>query len=301
MKTVLAGILALSSAAGIAAAPHDPSLEIGLRYWLSSGKTQWAHNAQDAAPILGNPTSILTYERLSAQTVELNVRKTLGTAWFIKGNAGAGSINRGSFDDEDYFVGQLKFSDTTSPVRGKRVAYATLDAGRNFFGGRDGAFFLFTGYQVWTERADAYGLTYTVPAGAPGLADSVAAVSNEVRWQSVRLGAGVRSARGGTQVVAEVAFVPYTRLHNEDSHHLRTDPADLGPVPNIRHEGRGNGVQLDVDLRHAISRNYELGAGFRFWKLATTSGTDMAAGMAFPLVRMQSERSGVTVSLTRRW
>jgi hypothetical protein len=304
MKTLLlVGILAAAPAAAAAAPrlPHDPSLEIGVRYWLSGGKTRWAHNAQDASPIAGNPTSVLTYERLGAQTVELHARKTLGRAWFIKGNAGAGWINRGSFDDEDYFVGQVKFSDTTSSVRGNRVAYATFDVGRTVSSARDGGISLFAGYQEWTERADAYGLSYTVPAGAAGLGNNEPAVSNEVRWRSLRLGAGIRSMRGRTHVVAELALVPYTKLRNEDSHHLRTDPSDLGPVPNVINRGRGNGLQFDLDVRQPLFNHYQLGLGFRYWKLSTTRGTNTAAGMSFPLVEMESERTGVTLSLSRRW
>jgi hypothetical protein len=301
MKTLLVGLLAAAPVVAIAAprAPHDPSLEIGVRYWVSGGKTQWAHTAEDANPILGNPTSVLTYERLGAQTVELHARKTLGRAWFIKGNVGAGWINRGLFDDEDYFVGQLKFSDTTSSVRGNRVAYATLDVGRAV--SRDGGIFVFAGYHEWTERADAYGLTYTEPPGAPGVGNNEPAVSNEVRWRSLRLGAGLRSVRAGMHVVTELALVPYSKVRNEDSHHMRTDPNDLGPVPNVINEGRGNGLQFDLDVRRAVFEHYELGLGFRYWKLGTKSGTNTAAGMSHPLVKMQSERTGLTVSLTRRW
>jgi hypothetical protein len=302
-KLILVGILTATPAVALAAQtlPRDPSFEIGARYWVSSGKTRWAHNAQDIEPMLGNPSSLLTYEGLGAQAVELHARKTLGDAWFIKGNVGGGWIKRGSFDDEDFLVGQIKFSDTMSSVRGNRLAYATLDAGRAISTSRDGRITLFAGYQEWTERADSYGLSFTVPAGAPGLDNNVPAVSNEVKWRSLRLGAGTTFVSGRTRVVAELALVPYTKLRNEDSHHLRTDPSDLGPVPNVINDGRGNGLQFDAEVRRAVFEHYELGLGFRYWKLRTTRGTNMAAGLSFPLVEMESERSGLTLSLTRSW
>ena len=50
--------------------PEERGLEAGGRYWWSQGKTQWNHNAQRADPALGNPTSVLIYDRLYAHSIE---------------------------------------------------------------------------------------------------------------------------------------------------------------------------------------------------------------------------------------
>lgn len=102
--------LCLLSAFALTAQAQDA--EFGARYWYSQATTTRSHNAQGLVPFLGNPTSVLTYEDLNAHAVELHGRKSFGEGWFIKGNAGLGSITRGSFDDEDFFAGQVKFSDT---------------------------------------------------------------------------------------------------------------------------------------------------------------------------------------------
>ena len=97
MKCRHVAALALALAASLARA----EAELGARYWASTGMTRWAHNAQGSAPVLGNPTSILTYDNLDANILELHGRWSFDDRWFIKGNLGIGRINRGNFDDED--------------------------------------------------------------------------------------------------------------------------------------------------------------------------------------------------------
>ena len=58
--------------------------ELGVRYWLSSGETKHAHNAQGADPSLGNPTSVLLYENLDANALELFGRGLFAREWFLK-------------------------------------------------------------------------------------------------------------------------------------------------------------------------------------------------------------------------
>lgn len=294
--------LALAVSPGVLA-QEASSAELGLRYWVSSGSTRWAHNAQGSAPVLGNPTSILAYTNLDANAGELYGRWGFGERWFVKGNLGLARINRGSFDDEDYLAGQVKFSDSTSAVRGDGITYATLDLGRDLWVSRSGrsAWSAFAGWHRWRERVNAYGATFTVGGGAP-IPDNVLVISNEVMWTSFRLGLALRSqAQRRIRIDAELALVPYTRMRNEDSHHLRQDPSDLGPVPNVINEGSGHGALAELELRWSVYEHYEIGLGGRYWRLKTTEGTNRGAGGSFPLVFQESERAGVTLSLSRRW
>jgi len=103
--------------------------DLGVRYWLSTGETKRSHNAQGIDPTLGNPTSVLLYENLDANVLELFWRQNFRNSLFLKGTVGVGRINRGSFDDEDFEAGQVKFSDTTSSVTQGRIGYGTLDLG----------------------------------------------------------------------------------------------------------------------------------------------------------------------------
>src|SRR3954468_13421857 len=137
--------------------------ELGVRYWYSEYTSTRSHNAQGLVPSLGNPTSVLTYEDVETHAFELHGRKNLGPGWFLKGNVGLGDTKSGSFDDEDFNPGQVKFSDTTSTVKGSWLRYATIDIGGGLWrsGGYSGG--LFIGYAYWAERLDAYGLVVTIP------------------------------------------------------------------------------------------------------------------------------------------
>lgn len=298
----LALALAISTPAlGQEAAPGG---ELGLRYWLSTGENKHSHNAQVLFPGAGNPTSVLTYENLDANVLELYGRLNFAQNWFIKGNLGYGRINTGSFDDEDYVAGQVKFSDTTSSVPEGWLAYGTFDIGRNEWVMRQGRTTLgaFIGYNQWTEYVDAYGATDTLGGGGD-ISPEVKVISNKVIWRSLRVGLAADLALATrTRLGIDLALIPYARVRNEDSHHLRTDPSDLGPVPNIIIEGKGRGVQFDAELRHAVYRRTELGVGLRYWYLKATDGKRKVVDFPdLPLVELYSMRTGLTVSLTHTW
>lgn len=274
---------------------------VGARYWLSSGTTERSHNAQVVAPTLGNPTSVLTFRDLKARVVELYARKAFENGLFLRGHIGLGSIRGGNFDDEDFDVGQVKTVETVSAVKGDKVRYFAIEAGPDIWVSNDArsALGFFAGFHYWRERLDSSGATFIVPAGTPGIPESVAVVSNETTWKSVRVGLAGRAAVGPrTRILADVAYVPRADMKDEDSHFLRPD---LGPTPNIRTEGRGKGVQFDLELRHAIYRDLELGLGYRYWRLRSTEGTREAAGLSLPLVEFESRRSGLMLNLTKLW
>ena len=41
-----------------------PSYTLGLRYWFSNGRHDYAFNASGADPLFGNPTSELSYKNI---------------------------------------------------------------------------------------------------------------------------------------------------------------------------------------------------------------------------------------------
>lgn len=305
--------LALALGAPAAGAQEPPSHfngELGLRYWYSSGVHKHSHSAQNEFPQFGNPTSVLTYENLDAHAAEIYARQSIGDRWFIKGILGGGAIITGSFDDEDYFAGQQKFSDSTSSVPEGWLWYLTLDVGRYQWAlakptSRVSVFF---GYAQWIEYVEAYGASYTVDTegdGAP-ISRDVRVIGNKAIWRALRLGfaADVRvSSR--TTLTTEVAFIPYGTVRNEDSHYLRTGPDDLGPAPNILIRGYGHGLQFEAELRHEIVRRVDLSLGWRYWYMKATHGERSLPNFAdfpdLPLVELYSKRFGVTATLTRRW
>src|SRR5574340_688584 len=198
---------------GSAFSQDDRRTELGLRYWLSTGETTWSHTA--GQPALGSPTSTLTYDNVVGHSGELFFTRYLLQTWFVRGNAGLGTVRRGSLDDEDFAAQQVKFSETTSPVEGGNLRYATLDFGKVLLEGIGGRpqLHAFVGYQYWSERYNAYGLTDLF--GGPGLGTNVPVISNETRWNSLRTGLGARYDSGPYTFSLDVAYVPYADLHNQ--------------------------------------------------------------------------------------
>lgn len=270
--------------------------EFGVRYWYSEGRTSRSHNAQRVDPTLGNPTSVLTWTELEAHALELHGRKNLAQGGFLKGNLGFGDIRSGSLRDEDFDVGQVRSGDTTSTVKGGSLTYASIDLGTDLWRFRNGKAGLFIGYQFWRESVDAFG----VAPSFPPIDESVLVISNEVTWQSLRVGfAGQWNLSAPTSFMLDAALVPYAHVRDEDSHWLRQRV--LGPVPNIHSTGEGYGVQLDAELRHRVQRDWEIGAGLRYWWLRARDGEHQQAGRNLQLVELESQRFGLTLSVTHRW
>jgi outer membrane protein Pom len=274
--------------------------EFGVRYWFSTGTTRWSHNAQGIDPSLGNPTSTLTYEDVRAHSLELHARNSYPDRWFVRGYAGIGKVTDGRLIDEDFFAGQVKFSESHSTVKGDRLKYAMLDIGRDIWVGRSNTLGLFAGYHYWTERVDAFGATFPVNfLGNPDLPESELVISNEVTWNSLRLGVSWNAAFGrSTRFSLDAAFLPYARFRNEDSHYLRSD---FGPAPNVFMNANGYGAQLDLELRQRFAGDWEAGAGLRYWWIRAVNGDVSTRTFSAPLVEFISERVGLTLTLAKRW
>lgn len=306
IRVLIAG-LALSGAAWSQEQPV-PRGDLGVRYWISSGETKRAHNAQSFDPTLGNPTSVLLYENLDANTIELFGRQYFGGGqWLVKGFIGFGEITRGSFRDEDFNAGQVKFSDTTSSVTAGDISYGAIDIGRNEWRLRDGRTLLgiYVGYSEWKEDMDANGVTDALGFVGP-VSHDVKVISNKVTWKSLRVGfAGNLSLTERMRLDLDLALIPYSKVRNDDSHFLRQDPTDLGPAPNIIIEGEGRGVQLDAELRYEIVRRTDLGLGLRYWYLEANKATRRLPNRPdvpeLPVTDLYSERFGATLSLRRVW
>jgi hypothetical protein len=284
--------------------------DLGVRYWLSTGETKISHNAQGIDPTLGNPTSVLVYGNLDAHVLEVFGRENFRNNVFLKGAVGVGRITRGSFEDEDFELGQVKFSDTTSSMRDGRIGYGMIDLGHRWVL-REGAISLgvFGGFSQWTENYHAYGAEDHLGFIGGDIDNSVNVISNKVRWRALRVGFSGQFVFGRARLGVDVAAVPYAKFYNEDSHHLRAQPVGsnpfaLGPVPNIIDEGEGYGVQSDLELRYEIARRTELGVGLRYWYLRAREGTTSFRHFSngeTPIVEFYTLRTGVTMSLRRTW
>jgi hypothetical protein len=301
---VTVGLWLAAGAAGAQNAQEpSPSLEFGLRWWVNTGSTSRSHDASGVDPTVGNPTSTLAYTNLDANAGELFARKRIGERWFVKGNVGLGQINTGTLTDQDFFfsrTGVPLMTQTVTATDGK-LNYASIDLGREMWKAGLATFSLFAGYQYWNEKIDGHGFSDSF--GPLGVPPSVLVISNNLTWQSLRLGGDMRFVRGHQRIVVDVALVPYAKYRNEDSHYLRQDPSDLGPVPNVIANGHGWGAQAEAEWRIAVPQlnGLELGVGYRYWRLESQKGDQSQAGFTFPITELWSERHGLTLSLNKSW
>lgn len=284
VRALIRVLAALAFAVSPAAAAQDafldaPRGELGVRYWISSGESKRSHNGQGVAPGVGNPTSVLTYENLDANSLELLGRLTLGQTLFLKGYAGYGRINTGELNEEEFALGQVKTSESRSTVPSGRLAYFTVDAGREWIilGRGRTALGAFIGYGEWGEEVDAFN-------------NGVKVASSKTTWRALRVGLAADLLLGpDTRLALDLALVPYAEVRDEDS------------LRNVIIEGRGAGVQVDAEVRTMLRPRTELRVGARAWHLEATDGTRKAAGTSFPLVDLSSVRTGLTFSLRRVW
>lgn len=298
-------ILAMLVASGVQAQEPPEArlgLQAGARYWVGTGSTKRSHDASSFSSIALNPTSTLTYSNLDANALELYARKRFGDRSFVKGNLGIGIINSGTFTDQDFFLagGQAVMTQTVSAADGK-LNYATIDVGTDIAQSGNSTFALFVGYQRWNERVDGHGFSDSF--GTAGLSDSVLAITNDLTWQSLRMGLEWRAVRGRTRFNVEAALIPYAKYRNEDSHYLRQSPSDLGPVPNVIATGKGWGGQIEAEIRRSYPDLWglEFAIGYRYWRLDSERGTQSQAGLSFPIVELVSERHGATFTVGKTW
>jgi hypothetical protein len=231
---------------------------------------------------------------------------------FAKGLIGGGGIaTYGEMMDRDFLTNQIKFSDTTSDVKQSSFSYASVDVGMFYnmpeAGVRFGAFI---GYQYWQEKATAYGARcqqddvfgFFCPLGRVVVPFTVPGIIYEPTWHAVRLGVeGKMKVTPQLSLSGEIAGVPYATLVNKDSHLLRQDFTDLGPAPNVISKAKsGYGIQAEVFVNYALTSNWEVGAGLRYWGLVAAGGSVQFGpdfGINYDLTKFEQQRYGVLLQI----
>ena len=244
-------------------------VEIGGRFWYSTGT--FSKNLYDDPRFSNNLNSRLTYGALSGRSYEVYGRVDHVSGFFLKGYVGLGSINAGTLHDEDFPPALVPYSNTLSDQHNGELSYFTLDYGYNFLFTpmyRVGAF---VGYSMINEAENAYGCTQTQSnpfVCVPAIAPSVLAITENSRWQSIRLGvAGDMSLWECFRIGGEAAWVPQTKLRSFDTHWLRQDI--FSP---IYEPGSGSGVQFEAFATYNFNPAFSVGVGARYWRL-TAKGT----------------------------
>ncbi len=282
--------------------------QYGVTIWPSFGQTDWNHTDITSAT-LGDPASVLEYEDVDTTVLEFAAWVPLPASFFVRGYIGLGviQIGDGNLRDDDFFAGQVLSSSTDSVIAHTDVFYVTLDVGRPILSGPSGSLSPIVGFQYWREEYEAFGV-FNRLTGVQTVPTSTAVITNKVEWLSIRLGAIALirlTPPPGLSLSIDAVFIPFTDMHNDDSHLLRTSPADLGPAPNIIMDGSGWGFQGDAKLGYEIIPDLIPSIGFRYWTMMSdgdiTFGPNTASPATLPLNDLDTIRWGVTAGIVYKF
>jgi hypothetical protein len=273
-------------AAGAPAEPHTLpprpapwsglSFEAGTRYWWSSGTL--AKDLYDDPRSSQYLNSRLTYAGLTGGAFEAFGRVDNPFGTFIKGNIGFAGLDSGTLTDEDFQPNTAPYSNTLSQQQSGRLDYGSIDIGQTVTRNARASVGLFVGYGYLAEETNAFGCSQT--AGnpdicQPAIASTVQAITEDTRWQFVRLGLiGEIKLLDRLKLSAEAAWLPYAQVNAQDTHWLRLGSSFgsiAGPIPE---NGSGPGVQLEALLSYQVTDRFSLGLGGRYWYLETRGSAD---------------------------
>ena len=299
-----------------------PRFDVAIGTWISTGETRWAHDASSTSPLLGNPTSKLTYKDVGTNVVDLS-----GTLWFTprlfgRLNIGVTGIGGGRLTDDDYLAADRgnPSSRTISDISGDGMWYLNADAGGRVtnFPNHRGWLDVFGGFQYWHTGYTAVGLGQVIctsagstvdlgggnvlcnPSGpSPPVGSGTTVITNTTNWYSIRVG-GRTEYRLTRQLslVGSLALLPLSIIENKDIHHQRMD---LQQNPSISMLGVGIGADADVGAKFMFTKNVGLNVGYRVWWNRMLDGDVTFRGVSnsteVPLTEFQSFRHGLTAGL----
>jgi len=252
-------------------------IEVGARYVAGWGRFQKDLGIQ-GLPV-SNVASRLTYDNMRTDGGEVFARIDTSFNLMVKGFIGAGT-GGGKMNDEDWFFvfgpNFVPYSNTVSNVD-NRIQYGTIDVGYDVLRGPTYKVAGFVGYNQLNQNMKALGCTQianSLSDCVPPIATSVLGITEDDTWRSVRLGVAADfMLLPRVKVSADAAYLPYVWFDGTDNHVLR---ALVSPE-----DGHGRGAQLDLTISYAVTDQFSLGVGGRYWTMATTHGDTDFGGTGF--------------------
>lgn len=278
MKARLAALAGLAVFASSPAAGLDLFSGVGVAYQ----STSFWHDASGGVPAYGNPTSVLDYKGLFTPYVSIGAATQFGT-WDAEAQLRLEGFGAGTFEDRDYYAGQVLFSETfsTATLQGAEVDLRLYpDYVFDLAGGGTARPLLTFGAQAQSLRA--FGVTCgLVCLGGPVAAD-IAVIQHDLYGFSVGAGAEATYAVGESGTVSLTGIASLGALLANDSHWLR---GDLGPTPNIVSRYGVLGLEAAARYSHAfsdtVSGNLGVGAGLEAGWGTTTFAPATATPLTF--------------------
>ena len=246
----------------MAASPWQ--VEIGSRYWLSSGN----HKYDLYDDFLTGPTQLisrLTYGNATGQSSEAFWRLEHESGVFVKGNLGGGTLSSGKMNDEDFMPLTMPYSNTLQVQSGGSLKYLTVDLGWNYrdtgFNGLPYKIGGFVGYNNFHERFNTFGCSQVSGGGICAQSSPISedGLDLDAAWNVLRVGLG-----GEIYVMQNVrasldAAWTYNWMQATDYHNARPLFRGLDQV------GTGGGAQVEGLLSYDITPKFSVGVGGRYW------------------------------------
>jgi opacity protein-like surface antigen/outer membrane protease len=260
-----------TNSAPVTAMMQDPASDMTVTVGIRAGMSTSRARLKLYDYFGSTEISQLTYHNPTAATAEVFARlDEPSSGVFMKGFAGIGKEAGGTLQDEDFPPVTSPYSSTNSTQSDGRVAYADIDLGYYALQGPWYKLGGFAGYHYLNERFNAFGCAQT--AGNPQICTpgQVGAanlgISDEGQWNSARLGIAAQlTLPAGFSVKAEAAWLPYMTFTGNNDHWLR-EPLDFSAA--IPERGAGtNGFQAEGEINYALSPNFDIGIGGRYWAM----------------------------------
>jgi len=300
-------MLAFFPAALVAQTPYPPSygqrnlqpapleIEVGTRYWNSSGKSKKTLYDQSGALLI----SRLTWTGQTGHSGEgyFNI-KDAGV--FVKSYFGVGILAGGNLQDEDFPPVIVPYSSTNSQAKDGHLSYASMDLGYYLMDTAAAKLGPFVGYHFYGEKLNAFGCTQTASHPAicvPSIDSSIRVITEKDNWYSLRVGIAAEvMITPELKLSGDAAYLPYVKMSGSDRHWLRPDFS--GPIPETAH---GTGMQFEGVLSYNFNDYVSLGVGGRYWRMDAPHGQAhfdaVTLGGAAQVIKFETNRFGAFVQL----
>ena len=177
--------------------PQDTSdwqIDVGTRYWYSSGSIQ--KDLYDPS-VTSQLNSRLIYGGMEGHSAEAFARLDHRSGVFVKGNFGLGSLVNGKLNDEDFGPANAIYSNTEHQVEDSSLRYGSIDVGKILMSGNGSELGAYAGYRYFYQRGRGFGCTQVgadkdlcgtpIPASMLGLTETG-------QWRGAAIGLNARLA-----------------------------------------------------------------------------------------------------------
>src|SRR5262249_25726738 len=153
--------------------------------------------------------------------------------------------------------------------RDGRTLYGNLDVGHALVSGPSGDLGACVGYRYLYERQNMFGdqqLATNMVVGVPPRPPSVLLITETEAWSGLAVGLNTRVALAERwRLELDGAWLPYLGFWGIDNHWHQSS-VDLAPE-----QAQGWGAQFEGVITYALTDQWSVGVGGRYWYFATTN------------------------------